>query len=49
MVTLGSILGGFVPSLWGDSIFSYAAAITSTMGGIAGIWVGIKLGDLLGE
>ncbi len=49
MVTVGSLIGGFIPSLWGDSMLSYASAITSTIGGFVGIWAGIKLGDILGD
>lgn len=42
-VFVGSTLGGFIPTLWGDSAFSFSAIIWSTVGGLAGIWVGFKL------
>jgi hypothetical protein len=39
---VGSTLGGFVPNLWGGSSLSVAGVVFSTLGGIAGIWVGSK-------
>jgi outer membrane lipoprotein SlyB len=36
----GSLLGGWLPTLWGDSGFSIAAIVGSTFGGLAGIWAG---------
>ena len=43
-VFIGSTVGGFIPSLWGDSLFSVSSVIFTTIGGIAGIWIGFKLG-----
>lgn len=40
---LGSIGGGFVPSLWGAGMFSISSIIFSALGGIAGIWVAYKI------
>jgi len=47
MVTLGSVVGGFIPSLWGDSMFSYASIFSSTIGGVVGIWAGMRISDVL--
>ena len=43
-VFIGSTVGGFIPSLWGDSLFSVSSVIFTTIGGLAGIWIGFKLG-----
>ena len=40
---VGSALGGFLPSLWGASIFSLWSVILTAVGGIAGVWFGLKL------
>jgi cation transporter-like permease len=42
-MTAGTIVGGFVPELWGASGFSVAALLTSALGGAAGLWVGARL------
>lgn len=43
-VLVGSTVGGFVPSLWGAGMLSVAGVLFSIVGGIAGIWVGAKVG-----
>lgn len=40
----GSILGGLVPGLWHASMVSMWGLLFSTLGGLAGIWAGWKLG-----
>lgn len=45
---VGSTLGGFVPLLWGDDLFSMAGLLGSTIGGIAGIFGGYRLGLAIG-
>lgn len=42
-VAAGSTLGGFAPVLWGGSAFGVAALALACLGGIAGIWLAIKL------
>jgi uncharacterized membrane protein YeaQ/YmgE (transglycosylase-associated protein family) len=44
-VLIGSIIGGYLPVLWGYSAFSMTSLITSAIGGIVGIWIGLKLGN----
>ena len=40
---VGSIVGGFVPSLWGDnSMFSPAGMLFSVVGGAVGVWAGYR-------
>lgn len=42
---LGSTIGGFLPALWGAGAFSFSGVILSALGGIAGIYLGFKLGS----
>jgi len=44
---IGSGIGGYLPALWGASLFSYSSIIGSTIGGIAGVILGMKLGRTL--
>jgi len=43
---VGSTIGGFIPALWHAGMFSVSGIILSTVGGIAGIWAGYRLGRL---
>ena len=42
---VGSVLGGWLPSLWGAGGFNMTSIVTSTVGGLAGIWAGWKLAN----
>jgi len=42
-IAFGTLAGGFVPELWGASGFSLAAVVTSALGGLAGLWAGVRL------
>ncbi|MBU0705771.1 hypothetical protein KJ657_01010 [Patescibacteria group bacterium] len=42
---VGSAIGAYVPSLWGDGAFTFTSAISTAVGGLLGIWVGFKLGN----
>jgi hypothetical protein len=44
---VGSTVGGMLPGLWKESIVSMWGLVLSTVGGIAGIWVGWKLSQML--
>jgi hypothetical protein len=46
-VVVGSTLGGFLPNLWGGSLFSFSGLFCSTAGGLLGIWIGYKIGNSL--
>lgn len=39
----GSLLGGYVPLLWGGESFSTAGLIFSAVGGFVGIYVAYKV------
>ncbi|CAN5143681.1 hypothetical protein BH09PAT2_BH09PAT2_08230 [soil metagenome] len=41
--TIGSTAGGYLPVLWGDSLFSISSIICTAIGGIAGVYVGYKI------
>lgn len=45
-VIVGSTIGGYIPALFGASIFSLASVLGSTVGGIIGIYVGYQLSKL---
>jgi phage tail tape-measure protein len=44
-VAVGSIAGGYVPTLWGASDFSVMSLLFSGIGGIAGVWLGRRLSE----
>ncbi len=45
---VGSTAGGFVPMLWNSSAFSMSSIILSAVGGILGIYLGLKLAQGMG-
>ena len=42
---VGSIIGGYLPVLFGLSALSYTTILTSGLGGLIGIWLGYKLSN----
>ncbi|MCL5784757.1 MAG: hypothetical protein M1142_05410 [Patescibacteria group bacterium] len=44
-MTIGSIIGGYVPVLFGASMLSYTSVLGSGVGGLLGIWAGYKIGQ----
>ncbi len=42
-LVVGSILGGLMPSLWGEGSFSISSIIFTALGGLAGIFLGYKI------
>ncbi len=44
-MTVGSVAGGYLPVLFGASLFSITSLVTSTIGGLLGIYAGYRLGD----
>ena len=46
-MTIGSLIGGYIPVLFGDSMFSIWSLIWSSAGALIGIWVGFKIGESL--
>ncbi|MDO8471162.1 MAG: hypothetical protein Q7S49_00935 [bacterium] len=43
---VGSALGGYVPLLWGGSLFSFTSVILTAAGGVLGIYFGFKISNL---
>jgi hypothetical protein len=43
-MVVGSIVGGYVPCLFGVSAISFTSLFTSTIGATLGIWLGYKFG-----
>lgn len=47
-VAVGSTIGALLPQLWGDKDFlSIASMALGFVGGLIGIWAGVKLSKLL--
>jgi hypothetical protein len=44
-IGFGTVVGGYVPDLWGASSFSVQSLLFGAIGGIAGLWLGIRLSD----
>jgi hypothetical protein len=42
---LGMFVGGYVPTLWGASSFSLSSLLFSGVGGVAGVWFGVRFAD----
>jgi hypothetical protein len=42
----GTVVGGYVPVLWGASSFSLVSLVFSVAGGCAGIWFGMRVSDV---
>lgn len=40
---VGSIIGSYVPALWGDGTFSFWGIVTTAIGGFLGIYLAYKL------
>jgi hypothetical protein len=43
--TFGTVVGAYVPALWGAGGFSIASVVFAALGGIAGLWLGARLTD----
>ncbi len=44
-MAIGSVIGGYVPMLWGASFLSFSSIFLTAVGGIIGIWIGFKLSN----
>ncbi len=45
-LVLGSLIGSFIPELWGAGMFSVSALLLSAAGAVGGIWLGYRLSQL---
>ncbi len=41
----GTLAGGLVPALWGNNGFGLAGVAFAALGGIAGLFLGLRLSD----
>ena len=41
-IFIGSMIGGLLPELWGDSTFSYMSVLLSGVGAVLGLWIGAR-------
>lgn len=39
---VGSTAGAYLPSLWGAGVFTFSSVVASLVGGILGMWLGVK-------
>ena len=42
---VGLTIGGFVPALWGASSLGLTSLLFSGIGGVAGVWFGVRVSD----
>jgi hypothetical protein len=42
----GSFVGGYVPTLWGASSLGMESLLFGVLGGIAGVWLGVRVSDV---
>jgi len=42
----GTLVGGYLPELWGASGFSMMSLLFSVIGGVAGIWLAVRIIDV---
>jgi hypothetical protein len=42
-VGAGMTAGGFLPMVWGGSALGMASLVFGTLGGVAGLWLALKL------
>ncbi len=48
-LTIGSIAGGWIPTLWGAGALSMQSLLGGLISAILGIWAGYKLGLYIGS
>ena len=42
----GSLIGGYVPEIWGAGSFSVSSLLFGAIGGIAGVWFGARISEV---
>ena len=48
MAGVGMTLGSMVPMLWNGDLLGGMSILLGLVGGIVGIWLGVKIGNALG-
>jgi hypothetical protein len=44
-MTVGSLTGGYLPSLWNADLFSLSSVLLTAVGGFLGIYIGFQLSN----
>lgn len=42
-MVIGSFIGGYLPGIFGVSLFSYTSILGNAAGGLLGVWIAYKL------
>jgi predicted MFS family arabinose efflux permease len=42
-IFIGSAIGGIIPELWGEGMFSYSSLLLSGIGALVGLWIAFKI------
>lgn len=45
---IGTITGGCIPMLWGGDPLGGWSILLALVGGLVGVWVGVKVGNMIG-
>ena len=48
MAGVGMTLGSMIPMLWNGDLLGGMSILLGLVGGIVGIWLGVKIGNALG-
>ena len=48
MAGVGMTLGSVVPMLWNGDLLGGVSILLGLVGGIVGVWLGVKIGNALG-
>ena len=46
-MSIGAAVGGYLPMLWGDDLFSMSSVLLTALGGFLGIYAGFKLSQYM--
>lgn len=44
-MAIGSTIGGYVPTLWGAGVFSFASVIFGAVGAFLGVYLAFKINN----
>ncbi len=45
---IGMTLGGCIPMLWGEDLLGGWSILLALIGGLTGVWAGVKVGKMIG-
>lgn len=48
MAGVGMTLGSMIPMLWNGDLLGGVSILLGLVGGIVGVWLGVKIGNTLG-